>query len=408
VHGQLTNDTRFSSLGEWALDPELDFLNHGSFGACPRPVFHVQNEWRERFEREPITFVLNDLEPALDEARRAVAAFVGSDPRDLAFVANPTTGVGAVLACTPLAPGDEVLVTDHGYNACNNAALYWTRRAGASVVVAKLPFPVRSDGEIIEGNLAAVSAKTRLAIVDHVTSPTALVLPVSEIVRELHARGVAVLLDGAHAPGMLPLDIASLGADYYVGTLHKWCCAPKGASILHVRRDLQERLHPLVISHGYTSPRGDRSRYLLEFDWAGTYDPSAILAAPASLAYLAGLLPGGFPALFERNRALARAARALLADTLGLDVPCPESMLGSMAALYLPDDPSPASKPGSPFVEPLTSNLRERHRIEVPVWAWPGPPRRLLRVAAAPYNHLGQYERLASALRAELEGRQAP
>jgi isopenicillin-N epimerase len=136
--------------------------------------------------------------------------------------------------------------------------------------------------------------------------------------------------------------------------------------------------------------------------------PSAILAAPASLAYLAGLLPGGFPALFERNRALARAARALLADTLGLDVPCPESMLGSMAALYLPDDPSPASKPGSPFVEPLTSNLRERHRIEVPVWAWPGPPRRLLRVAAAPYNHLGQYERLASALRAELEGRQAP
>lgn len=408
MHGQLTNDTLLTGLGDWALDPSLDFLNHGSFGACPRSVFEVQNEWRARFEREPITFVLSDLEPALDEARRFVAAFVGSDPEDLAFVTNPTTGVGAVLASTPLDPGDEVLVTDHGYNACKNAALYWTNRAGANVAVARLPFPVRNDGEIIEGILAAVSPRTRLAIIDHVTSPTALVLPVAEIVRELHARGVAVLLDGAHAPGMLPIDIASLGAEYYVGTLHKWCCAPKGVSILHVRRDLQERVHPLVISHGYTSPRTDRSRYLLEFDWVGTYDTSAILAAPASLRYLETLLPGGFSALFERNRALARAARTRIAERLGLEPPCPESMLGSMAALELPDDASASMKAGSPFSEPLTSNLRERHRIEVPVLVWPTPPRRLLRVSAAAYNHLEQYERLANALRRELEGRHAP
>ena len=402
MHGQLTNDTRFSSLGDWALDPSLDFLNHGSFGACPRPVFEVQNEWRARFEREPVTFVLNDLEPALDEARRFIAAFVGCDPLDLAFVTNPTTGVGAVLASTPLGPGDEVLVTDHGYNACKNAALYWTSRAGANVAVAALPFPVRSDGELIEAILAGVTSKTRLAIIDHVTSPTALVLPVAEITRELHARGVAVLLDGAHAPGMLPLDIASLGAEYYVGTLHKWGCAPKGVSILHVRKDLKDRVHPLVISHGYTSPRTDRSRYLLEFDWVGTYDPSAILAAPASLRYLENLLPGGFPALFERNRALARAARTLIAERLGLEPPCPESMLGSMAALRLPDDPSPSKNPGSPFSEPLTSNLRERHRFEVPVMTWPTPSHRLLRVSAAAYNHLEQYERLANALRMEL------
>jgi isopenicillin-N epimerase len=268
--------------------------------------------------------------------------------------------------------------------------------------MARVPFPVRSESEIIDGILSAVTDRTRFAIVDHVTSPTALVFPVADIVRALHERGVEVLVDGAHAPGMLPLDIAALGAEYYVGALHKWCCAPKGVSILHVRRDRKPRVHPLVISHGYTSPRSDRSRFLLEFDWIGTHDPSGILAAPASLAYLSHLVPGGFPALFERNRALARAARTLLAERLKLELPCPDALLGSMASLFLPDDPAPALKPGSPFAEPLTSNLRARHRIVVPVMPWPAPHRRLLRISAAPYNLLEQYERLASALELEL------
>jgi isopenicillin-N epimerase len=230
------------------------------------------------------------------------------------------------------------------------------------------------------------------------------VLPVARLVQELKQRGVEVLVDGAHSPGMLPLDVASLGAEYFVGTLHKWCCAPKGVSILHVRRDRQERVHPLVISHGYNSTRTDRSRFHLEFDWVGSHDPSGFLAAPASLRYLAGLLPGGLPALRERNHALVLAARALLADKLGLDFPCPDGMLGSMAALFLPDDPAPKSKVGSPFSEPLTSTLFERHRIEVPIMVWPAPPKRLLRISAGPYNHLAQYERLATVLAAELSG----
>lgn len=396
------SDEPFGRLGDWALDPSLDFLNHGSFGACPPSVFEIQNQWRARFEREPVSFVVSELEPALDEARREIAAFVGCEPNDLAFVTSPTTGVGAVLASLSLRAGDEVLVTDHGYNACKNAGLYWTERAGAKLTIARVPFPVRSDGEIVDAVLAAVTDRTRFAIVDHVTSPTALVFPVADIVRALHARNVEVLVDGAHAPGMLPLDIAALGAEYYVAALHKWCCAPKGVSFLHVRRDLQPRVHPLVISHGYTSARADRSRFLLEFDWVGTYDPSAILAAPASLGVLARLLPGGFPALYERNRALARTARALLAERLGLELPCPESMLGSMASLYLPDDRASETRVGSPFAEPLTSNLRARHRIVVPVLSWPAPPRRLLRISAAPYNLPEQYERLAAALGEEL------
>jgi isopenicillin-N epimerase len=392
----------FQKLGDFALDPALDFLNHGSFGACPRPVFDVQNEWRLRFEREPVNFVLNELEPALDSARAEVAAFLGADRRDLAFVTNPTTGVAAILAAAPLRSDDEILITDHGYNACNNAARYWAARAGARVTVARIPFPLTDEGEIVDGILSAVTPKTRLAIVDHVTSPTALVLPVAKLTRELQARGVEVLLDGAHAPGMLPLDIASLGAEYYVGTLHKWCSAPKGVSILWVRRDLQSRVHPVVISHGYNSTRTDRSRFHLEFDWTGTHDPSPFLAAPASLRYLAGLLPGGIPALRERNHALVCAARTLLAERLGLTVPCPDSMLGSMASLYLPDDPSPLSKPGSPFAEPLTSNLREKHRFVAPIMVWPAPGKRLLRISAAAYNRLEQYERLGGALREEL------
>ncbi|HVR20852.1 MAG TPA: aminotransferase class V-fold PLP-dependent enzyme, partial [Polyangiaceae bacterium] len=349
-------------------------------------------------------YVLNELEPALDEARREVAAFVGAAPAELAFVTNPTTGVGAVLASIALRPDDEVLITDHGYNACNNAARYWTERAGAKVAIARVPFPVRDTGEVLDAILAAVTPKTRFAIVDQVTSPTALVLPIGELVRELQVRNVEVLVDGAHSPGMLPLDIASLGAEYFVGTLHKWCCAPKGVSILHVRSDKQSRVHPLVISHGYNSTRTDRSRYHLEFDWVGSHDPSGFLAAPAALRYLAGLLPGGLPALMERNRALALAARTLLADKLGLGVPCPESMLGSMAALFLPDDPSPQSKPGSPFSEPLTSSLRDRYRFEVPVMLWPTASSRLVRISAGPYNHLAQYERLAEAIRAEVFG----
>ena len=394
----------FEPLGEWAIDPNIDYLNHGAFGAVPRSVFEIQNAWRARFEREAVHFVLNELEPALDDARREIAGFVGADPADLAFVTNPTTGVGAVLASIAFRPDDEILITDHGYNACNNAARYWAERAGAKVTVARLPFPLQSEGELVEAFLGAVTPKTRLVILDHATSPTALVLPVATLIPEFQRRNIEVLLDGAHSPGMLPLDVSALGAEYFVGTLHKWCCAPKGVSILHVRRDKRERVHPLVISHGYNSTRTDRSRFHLEFDWVGSHDPSGYLAAPASLRYLAGLLPGGLPALRERNATLARAARALLAERLGLAAPCPESMLGSMAALFLPDDRAPKSKPGSPFAEPLTSNLREKHRIEVPVMVWPASPKRLLRVSAGPYNHLAQYERLADVLAAELSG----
>ena len=384
------------SACHWPLDPGVDFLNHGSFGACPTAVLAAQAEWRDRLERQPVAFMVRALEPALDAARERLAALVGADPDDLAFVANATTGVATVLASLDPAPGDELLCTDHVYNACRNALDVLAQRSGARVVVVAVPFPIDSGERIVEALVAATGPRTRLALVDHVTSPTALVLPVARIVSELQARGVDVLVDGAHAPGQVELDLRALGAAYYTANAHKWLCAPKGAALLHVRRDRQARIRPLVTSHGRNSPRIDRSRFRLEFDWTGTDDPTPYLAVPAAIEFLERLLPGGLPALRAANHALACRARRLLLEALGIGPPAPEAMLGAMASVPLP--PGPSAPPSAhPWIEPLGERLYGEG-FELPVMTWPSRPARLLRISAQAYNAPRQYERLARRL----------
>ena len=385
----------------WPLDPGVDFLNHGSFGACPTAVLAAQAEWRDRLEREPVAFMVRTLEPALDAARERLARLVGADPDDLAFVANATTGVSTVLASLDPAPGEELLCTDHAYNACRNALDRLAERSGARVVVVPGPFPLDDSGRVVEALVAAAGPRTRLALVDHVTSPTALVLPVARIVSELQARGVDVLVDGAHAPGQVELDLRALGAAYYTANAHKWLCAPKGAALLHVRRDRQARLRPLVTSHGRNSPRTDRSRFRLEFDWTGTDDPTPFLAVPAAIDFLEGLLPGGLPALRAANHALACRARRVLLDVLGIGPPAPEELLGAMASVPLPPGPL-EPPPAHPWVEPLGERLF-REGLELPVMTWPARPARLLRVSAQAYNAPRQYERLARRLAVALD-----
>jgi isopenicillin-N epimerase len=387
--------------GRWTLEPGLAFLNHGSFGACPREVIEAREALYREIERQPVAFLARELPGRIDAAREVVAAFVGADPRDLVFVPNATTGVNAVLRSLPLAAGDELLTTDHAYNACRNALEYVAGRAGARVVVARVPFPLERPAQVVEAVLAAITPRTRLALLDHVTSPTGLVFPIAELVSGLAAHGVDTLVDGAHAPGMVPLDLEALGAAYYTGNCHKWVCAPKGAALLHVRRDRQEEVRPHVISHGANTPRAGRSRFHDEFDWTGSDDPTPYLCVPAALETMAALVPGGWPEIRRRNRELALAGRRILAEALDVEPPCPEEMIGSLAALPLPDG-SPEPPRSALYADPLQEVLLAEHRIEVPIVPWPKPPRRLVRISAQLYNSAGEYRRLAAALRSIL------
>jgi len=371
----------------WTLDPEITYLNHGSFGATPRVVLEKQNEFRAQMEREPVRFFVRELEPLLDDARRELAAFIGADAEGVAFVPNATAGFNAVLRSLDLDKFDELLLTTHEYNAICNTVEYVAGVVGAKVVVAEVPFPIASPDVVVERVLEKVTDRTRLLVIDHVVSQTALIFPVERIVKELQSRGIDTFVDGAHAAGFLPLDVRATGAAYYAGNLHKWVCAPKGAAFLYVRENRRASVRPAVISHGANSPRRDRSRFLIEFDWTGTFDPSAWLCVPEALRTIASI-GGGWPEVMRRNRELALQARDLLCSELHLQKPAPDEMLGAMAAVLLPKGD-----------QTLQDRLLFEHRIEVPIMPWPEP---LLRVSAQLYNTFADYEKLVHALRTEL------
>ncbi|HET9933369.1 MAG TPA: aminotransferase class V-fold PLP-dependent enzyme [Polyangiaceae bacterium] len=378
-------------VAEFLLDPALTFLNHGSFGACPRVVLDAQLAYRERLERDPVRFLAGDLEGLLDVARQSAAAFVDAAPEDFVFVRNATSAVNTVLASFPFRAGDELLVTDHGYAACRNAAEYWAARASARVVEACLPWPLSDADAALDAIRRVLTPRTRFALVDHVTSPSALVLPIERIVAELRDRGVTVLVDGAHAPGMLPLSVRAVGADYYTGNFHKWCCAPKGAAFLATTPARRGTLRPLVVSHGATADRPERPRAWLEFDWVGTEDPTAYLTVPHALDFIRTALPGGLAALYQQNRTLVLEARALLGERLGAVPSAPSDFVGSMATVTLP-------AAGLPAPAALSRRLLEEHRIEVPVFTVNGSRDCAFRVSAHLYNALEDYQHFASAL----------
>ncbi|HSP16318.1 MAG TPA: aminotransferase class V-fold PLP-dependent enzyme [Thermoanaerobaculia bacterium] len=380
----------------WLLDRDITFLNHGSFGATPIAVLAKQDEYRTQMEREPVRFMVRELEPLLDAARQTLAGFIGADPEGLAFVPNATAGVNGVLRSFDLDKHDQLLVTNQEYNACRNAIEFVAQLAGCKVVVVQTPFPIKSPEVIVDRILEHVTEHTRLLLIDHVTSQTALIQPVERLVRELDHRGIDTLIDGAHAPGMIPLNVRDIGAAYYVGNLHKWVCAPKGAGFLYVRENRRAGVRPIAISHGANSERTDRSRYHLEFDWNGTFDPSAWLAVTEAIRFVGSLVAGGWPEIMRRNHQLALLGRNILASALEIERPVPDAMLGSMASLTLPD--GNASSAPSLYGDPLQDALLGQFRIEVPVVPWPHAPKRLLRISAQLYNDVSDYERLAEAL----------
>jgi len=382
----------------WNLEPDVAFLNHGSFGACPIPVLEAQTRLRDRLERGPVQFLLRELDELVASALAETANFVGVDPDDLVFVPNATTGVNTILRSLSFEAGDELLTTSHEYNACRNAMEFVAGRSGARVVAVDVPFPVASSDEVVERLLDGASDRTRVAVIDHITSLTGMVMPIARIVRALAERGIDTLVDGAHGPGMVPLDITGIAPAYYTGNCHKWLCAPKGAAILYVRRDLQPSIRPLAISHGANSKRTDASRFQLEFGWTGTVDPTAYLCIPESMRFMGSLLPGGWPELMERNRELALRARRLLCDALGVAEPCPENMIGTLASVPLGPGTFHFTTTALAFDE-LDTVLREEYGFEVPVLAYPDGPSSIIRVAAQIYNSIEQYAALADTLK---------
>lgn len=403
----------------WSHDPGVVFLNHGSFGGCPRVVLERQREVQDLIEREPVRFFVELCEPLLDRARGVLAAFLGCDGEGLAFVPNATAGVNTVLASLDLQAGDELLTNAHEYNACNNALAVWGARRGARVVSVSPGLPVRSAGEVTDAVLAGVTRRTKLALISHVTSPTGLVFPVAEMTGALQARGVQVLIDGAHAPGMVALSLKSINADYYTGNLHKWLCTPKGCAFVHVREDRREGIRPLVISHGANATRAERSRFRVEFDYVGTYDVSAYLCIERAIAFLSALVPGGMAGLMAHNRTNAIEARRILNEALEQEPISPESMLGSLASVHLPDPAGGVIRPSlRGYHDRLSDALIERHAIQAPVMPFPprepgvtyGPDRpqhRMLRVAMQGYNTLKQVRYLAECVQEELRRERA-
>jgi len=383
----------------WSLDPEVAYLNHGSFGACPTEILAVQREFSDRLEHNPMQFCIRELAGLADGVRETLAEFLDCEAADLALVKNATTGVNTVLRSLRFEAGDELLVTDHGYNACRNALEHVAQQSGARVVVVRIALPTSGPDAVVEAVLREVGPRTKLALLDHVTSPTGLVLPIVRLVEELTHRGVDTLVDGAHAPGMLPLSIRAVGAAYYTGNCHKWLCTPKGAAFLHVRADRQAELHPLCISHGrYAVLDGSRSRFRAEFDYTGTDDPTAHLCIPAAIELLKSLVPGGMAGLMRRNHELVLRAHDAVCKLLG-DPPAlaPPGMLGSLAIVSVPDGDGSVGV-SMLHADPLQKVLADRYRIEIPVVPWPRPPTRRLRLSAQAYNEWGDYERLLAAL----------
>jgi isopenicillin-N epimerase len=283
----------------WNLDPDFVFLNHGSFGAMPKAIIEKQHQLRLRIESQPVRHFQREIDSLLAASRERLARLVNADPEGLVFVPNATTGVNTVLRSLALRPGDEIIITNHIYNACRNAVQLVARQSGAKVITVHVPFPVRSKNEVMDLVMGRVTGRTRFVLIDHITSPTALLFPVEEIVREMSSRGIDVMVDGAHAPGMVPLNIASMGVPYYTGNCHKWLCAPKGSAFLFIREDKRKDVRPLVISHGANSTRIDKSFLHLEFDWTGTDDYSPYILVGDCIDYLESLYPAASPSIWN-------------------------------------------------------------------------------------------------------------
>lgn len=381
----------------WSLNPEILFLNHGSFGACPKAILQKQQEYSERFETEPVHFVLRELDGLLLKSKEALATFIGANAANLALVHNVTTAVNTVFKSYSWKEGDEVVITNHIYGACRIALHYVAERYKLRIHEVNIPFPLASSAEVTERICLAVSDKTRMLFIDHITSPTALRFPVEDLLKTLQNKPVDIFIDGAHAPGAIDLDLESLNVAFYTGNCHKWMCAPKGVGFLYVRPDKQDDIHPLSHSHFSGPGRSFSDR----FHWGGTLDPTAMLCLQDVVGFIENTIDGGWNGMRNHNKNLALEARKIICETLKIPLPCPDDMITTMAAIPIGESKG-NYKPGYNEIDELQQRLFENHRIEVPVYTWPDKRTRIVRPSGQIYNEREHYVKLAEILKTEL------
>jgi isopenicillin-N epimerase len=365
----------------WTLDRDLAYLNHGGFGGAPIAVQQAQQGWRDALERNPTGFLVRQLPDLIEDVRAKLAAFLGADPAGLVFTDNATTGMQTVIAQLKLAAGDEVVTTDHAYVPVLAQLRKVAATTGAKIRIAHVPMTAAGPSDVTDAIMAETSGSTKYVVVDHVASCSGMVFPVDQIVAQCRPRGIGVVIDGAHATGQLPVDLDGLGADFWVGNLHKWLCAPKASAVLYAAPKWRDGLRPLVASHRYDDG------FQASFDWTGTYDPSSLLAASAALAFFE---PVGWPAVWEHNNDLARRGAELVAGRIGTAVPGAEGLTGAMRLIQLPQ------ALGEFDAREIERGLADEYKVVVPLtylggWQW-------VRVSAQLYNTIDDYERLAAAL----------
>lgn len=391
------NIPQYSDLAQhWMLDKGIVFLNHGSFGATPIKILDQQTRYRHMMEREPVDFFVNQWPVLMAHSKQKLADFVSADPNDMVFVQNTTTGVNQILTSFPYEPGDEWLVSSHAYGACMQAMKHFSERNKIRLHVVEIPFPVEDDQQILKAIEDKITDRTRLALIDHVSSATGMVFPIKKMVDFLRENGVCSLVDGAHAPGMVPLDIRQLNPDFYIANSHKWICAPKGSAFMYVKNERKEYIKPMIISHYNDMDSHGASHWANQFMWDGTHDFSAYFCVGDTLDYIEKLHPGGWEGVMNSNHQLVWNAGKLIAEKLGFELPLKEAYIGSILTLPMPDGEEGFPK----FNEtpPLKQKLYEKYQIQVPVFMFPKAPKQWLRISAQLYNNLAQYDYLADCL----------
>lgn len=379
------------------LDDRITFLNHGSFGAVPKAILKKQNKLRRKIEKEPVKFFLRDYEEKYEKAREALAGFVKTNKENIVFIPNATTGINIALRSLKISSDDEIIVTNMEYNACRNALYEIAKEKNFKIKELNLPFPLKNMDDVLNILLDNISERTRYLLIDHIVSQTAIAFDIKRIIKEMRRFNIETIVDGAHSVGQIPLNLDDLKPLYFTSNCHKWLFCPKGCAFLYVRDDAMEFTRPLIISHGANSQRKDKSKFFLEFQWMGTYDPTSYLVVPYVFEYLKKVVKGGINEIMKMNRELCLKARNLIVETLNIDKSAPDEMVYSMASFPLKKAEKEPKEPL--FLDELQDRLFYEYKIEVPIIYFPKYPERVLRISAQIYNTIEDYQYLCEALK---------